>query len=167
MGDSPLLLLDLDDTLCLNKPYGGRHLQLSPRPPDLYQRLWSAPAVDALQQVLREARPQVVLTTSWLSFLDLAAARQLFELTGLESLAHALHPDGEAPQLRGQTRAEAIDTWLRRYARTGRYAIVDDPLSGTGLRRSRHDRSGRVVFCEVDVGLSQVHVPRLLRALTR
>ncbi|KQR49966.1 HAD domain-containing protein [Acidovorax sp. Leaf160] len=164
--DSPLLFLDLDDVLCLNRPYGGRHLQLTPRPPDLYQRIWSVPAIEALQQVLREARPQVVLTTSWLSFLDLAAARQLFELTGLAQLSQALHPDGEAPQLRGQTRLEAIDAWLRRHAWTGKYAIIDDLLSGTGLRRSRHEKSGRLVLCEVDVGLSQVHVPQLLKALT-
>ena len=116
--------------------------------------------------MLREARPQVVLTTSWLSFLNLTAARQLFELTGLAQLSQALHPDGEAPQLRGQTRLEAIDAWLLRHAWTGKYAIVDDPLSGTGLRRSRHERAGRLVLCEVDVGLSQVHVLQLLRALT-
>lgn len=165
--ERPLLFLDLDDVLCLNNHYGGRHLQLDPVPPDLYQRLWSAPAVAALKQVLDEAKPTVVLTTSWLSFMDLAAARQLFSVSGLVELADALHPAGEAPQLWGKTRLDAIDAWLQRHRWSGKYAILDDRESGTGLRRSRHNKAGRVVLCDVGVGFSELLVPKLLNALTR
>lgn len=165
--ERPLLFLDLDDVLCLNSPYGGRHLQLDSLPPDLYQRLWSAPAVAALKHVLDEAKPTVVLTTSWLSFIDLAAARQLFSVSGLVELADALHPDGEAPQLWGKTRLDAIDAWLQRHRWSGKYAILDDTESGTGLHRSRHDRAGRLVLCDAGVGFSEHLIAPLLKALAR
>lgn len=72
---------------------------------------------------------------------------------------------GEALPLPGGTRLQAIDTWLERHGSDQPYGILDDALSGSGLAGSRHDRAGRLVLCEVDVGLLPVHLPQLRRAL--
>jgi hypothetical protein len=73
---------------------------------------------------------------------------------------------GEALQSRGWTRLDAVDAWLAAHWRKEPYAIVDDTLSGTGLVGSSHDRAGRLVLCQVDVGLEPHHLPVLRRALT-
>jgi hypothetical protein len=73
-----LLFLDFDDVICLNKPYGGYDVAAPDKPADLYERLWHAPALSLLRDVIQEHQPQVVLTTSWLRFLLLDDARALF-----------------------------------------------------------------------------------------
>jgi hypothetical protein len=113
-----------------------------------------------------ELHPHVVLTTSWLRFLQLEEAKALFEQTRMPWLADAIHPEGEALQGRGWTRLQAVDAWLAAHWQKEPYAIVDDTLSGTGLVGSRHDRAGRLVLCDVDVGLQSRHISALRRALT-
>lgn len=43
--------------------------------------------------------------------------------------------------------------------------MLDDELSGTGLRDSKLDRAGCVVLCERDIGLHQGHLQSVRRAL--
>lgn len=162
---SPLLFLDFDDVICLNRPYGGYDLAAPDKPTDLYERLWHAPALGLLRTVIHEHRPEVVLTTSWLRFLVLEDAKVLFHRTGAPWLAEALHPAGEALPQPGWTRLQAIDAWLEQHRAEQPYAILDDALSGTGLAGSFHDRAGRLVLCEVEVGLVPAHLEQLRRAL--
>jgi hypothetical protein len=162
----PFLFLDFDDVICLNRPYGGYDVAARERPQDLWEKLWHAPAVALLEGVVTELHPHVVLTTSWLQFLQLEEAKALFEQTRMPWLADAIHPDGEALQGRGWTRLQAVDAWLAAHWQKEPYAIVDDTLSGTGLVGSQHDRAGRLVLCDVDVGLQPHHIPTLRRALT-
>lgn len=89
-----VLFLDFDDVIALGKPYGGHHLLQSPQPDDIHLRLWHKPAMDAVLEVIAQARPYVVLTTTWLRFLDLASARELFRKTNAMPLAEHLHPLG-------------------------------------------------------------------------
>jgi hypothetical protein len=161
----PLLFLDFDDVICLNRPYGGYDLAAPDKPADLYERLWHAPALELLRGVVQEHQPEIVLATSWLRFLLLEDAKVLFQRTGAAWLADALHPAGEALPQRGWTRLQAIDAWLAQYRTQESYAIVDDMLSGTGLSDSSHDRAGRLVLCEVEVGLLPAHIEPLHRAL--
>lgn len=163
----PLLLLDIDDVICLNTPYGGYDVLAREHSADLWSRLWHPPAMALLCELVQATQAQVVLTTSWLRFLQLDAMAELFRRTGVGILADALHPNGEVLPLRGQTRLQAIEAWLQHHGVQQRYAILDDHLSGTGLSGSRHDRAGRVVLCEVDVGLQAHHIPQLERALRR
>lgn len=160
-----VLFLDFDDVIALGKPYGGHHLLQSPQPPDIHLRLWHQPAMDAVLEVIAQARPYVVLTTTWLRFLDLASARELFRKTNAMPLAEHLHPLGEAPQVLRQTRLQAIDSWISGQSWSGPYAILDDACSGTGLLGSPHDRKGRVFLCEPDIGFTAVQVPAVLKAL--
>lgn len=162
----PLLFLDFDDVICLNRPYGGYDLAATERPADLWDRLWHRPALAVLEAFVAARRPRVVLTTSWLLFLQLQEAAALFDRTGAPWLASALHPAGEALQARGWTRLQAIDAWLAAHWRQEPYVIIDDVLSGTGLAGSRHDQAGRVLLCEVNVGLQQHHLSYLVRALS-
>lgn len=161
----PVLFLDFDDVLCLNRPYGGNHLLLQPQPADLHLRLWHPPALAALLEVVERAQPAIVLTTTWLRFLDLSAARGLFNRTNAALLGQRLHPCGEAPQQVGQTRLYAIDAWISVHGQPSAYAILDDTESGTGLAGSRHDAAGRVFFCEVNEGFSTKNVTSVLKAL--
>jgi len=161
-----VLFLDFDEILCLNRPYGGGHLLLRPQPADLHLHLWHRPALAALLEVVERAQPAIVLTTTWLRFLDLPTARELFKRTNAEALANNLHPYGEAPQMVGQTRLQAIDMWMEKYGRPSAYAILDDQESGTGLAGSTHDRAGRLFLCEVGRGFTSRQVPGVLQALS-
>ena len=44
------------------------------------------------------------------------------------------------------------------------FVVLDDELSGTGLRASRLDRDGQVVFCEKNVGLHRGYLSMVRRA---
>ncbi|MDC8771783.1 HAD domain-containing protein [Roseateles albus] len=149
----PLLFLDVDGVLCLSKPYGGHALKT--QPPGIWDLLFARHAVEALNLVMREHAPQVVITSSWLSFLEHGAFDKVFRKTGLSLVADGLHPAWEAPQNANETRCAAIDRWFQEYGWPGEpYVILDDMESGTGLKRSYHDYRGRVVFCDEGVGLS-------------
>lgn len=161
-------MLDFDDVICLSRPYGGSELWLpeAERPADLYERLWHAPASRALLEVMTEFRPQVVVTTSWLRFMQRPAFEALFHATGLGVVADSLHEHWEAPAMRGWTRHTAIESWLTRHYQGEPLVVLDDEFSGTGLKSSRLDRAGCVVLCDGDVGLHAGHLPAIRRALS-
>ncbi len=164
----PTLFLDFDDVIALNeeKGYGGYDI-LAPSPPaDLWERLFSQEATAVLMQVVEEFKPRVVVTTSWLRFLDREGFVQIFQRTGLSCIAQQLHPHWEAVQLRGQTRRQAIDIWMSKHHQGETYVILDDALSGTGLTNSAHQKQGRVILCEVSVGLKFSHLPAIRNALS-
>jgi hypothetical protein len=64
-------------------------------------------------------------------------------------------------------RPDDFDRWLEANHRGEPYVILDDELSGTGLRPSEHDRCGRLVLCKEQVGLHQGHLPIIRAALSR
>jgi hypothetical protein len=162
-----LLFLDFDDVICMNSPYGGYDLfDSSERPADLYERLWHPPAVNALLSVLAEHQPRIVITTSWLRLMERAGFETLFRRTGLSAVADALHDAWEAPAMRDMTRHGAIEGWLHAHYAGEPLAILDDDLSGTGLKGSKLDKLGCVVWCEREVGLHAGHLPQVRRALT-
>jgi hypothetical protein len=162
---SPLLLLDFDDVLCLAAPYGGYDVISKDPPGDLFERLFNPPAVATLNQLLHEFSPSVVVTTSWLRFLERPAFETIFKKTGLPAAADALHTHWEAPQDQGKSRLQAVESWLAKHHEGEPFVVLDDDWSGTGLKGSRLDRQGRVVLCAEHVGLNSSHLPRLRRAL--
>lgn len=162
-----LLFLDFDDVICTNSPYGGYDAFSSDQPPeDLWSRLWNPAAASTLLAILEEHEPSVVVTTSWLRFMDRAGCESLFRRTGLAAVADSLHEVWEAPTDRGATRLMAIEKWLRENFRGEHLVVLDDELSGTGLRGSKFDRAGCVVLCEQDVGLHRGHLPLVRGALS-
>jgi hypothetical protein len=155
----PLLFLDFDDVICINSKYGSKDLAAAPPPPDLWTALFHEPAVATLRLVAEQFHPAVVITTNWLRFLDRDGVEGLFRRTGLDAIADSLHPHWDAPQDRGATRLSAINAWLSKYHRGEALVVLDDELSGTGLRGSSLHRKGCVVLCEVGVGLHRGHLP--------
>ena len=169
MSDRPIILLDFDDVIVLNRPgqFGGYDVIAPNPPPELWSRLFHIPATNALVAALTEHEARVVITTSWLRFMMREGFERLFAMTGLEVLTQSLHDAWEAPQNRGETRAQAIDRWLGTHHRREPYVILDDELSGTGLSRSVHAKQGRLVLCKEDVGLHREHLPLIRAALTK
>ena len=161
----PLLFLDLDDIICLNDPYGGYDVLVPTRPTDLYERLFDARAVEVLVAVIAELNPQVVLTTSWVRWMDRQAFEALFLATGMQVVAEALHRAWEAPQDSRMMREAAIERWLAEHGNGESFAVLDDDRSGTGLRGSPMDQAGHVVLCEVNVGLRVDHLPAIRAAI--
>lgn len=168
MNLRPLLFLDFDDVICLNNPYGGFDVAMASKelPDDLWSKLWHAPAVYALLKVIDINKPRVVVTSSWLQFLDHAGLLKLLEITGLGEIAQSLHDVWEAPQARGQSRHDAIMQWLSQHHVGEPFLILDDFLSGTGLVGSQFERDGRIVLCEIGVGFTVAHIEKANRALT-
>ena len=120
-----------------------------------------------LLDVLERFDPKIVMTTSWLMFLERDAFRAVFNQSGLSAVSTRFHEHWEAPWVRNRTRRDAIDAWLTQHDRGEPYAILDDSLSGTGLKGSPHDKTERVIWCEVGVGLTETQLPQLERALSR
>lgn len=163
----PLLFLDFDDVICLNDPYGGRDLMRAAgeQPPDLWARLWHQASADALLQAIEEHSPRVVITSSWLRFMQRDGIVSLFRRTGLPAVAESLQDAWEAPQDHGATRLQAIEAWLGRHYEGQSMVILDDTQSGTGLRGSKLEKIGCVVLCEVERGLGEQHLPIIRQAL--
>lgn len=166
----PLLFLDMDDVLCLNDPYGGYDVLLasnSDAPDDLWQKLFHPTAKTVLLRVLEEHRPTVVLTTSWIRFIERSGFEAVFKKTGLELLSASLHDAWEAPQLHGQTRCQAIEGWLSKHQAGEPFVVLDDKVSGTGLEGSKLYKAGRVILCDVGVGLQETHLLATRAALSK
>lgn len=164
----PLLFLDFDDVLVLNldgNPGGYDAIAPNP-PPDIWQKLFHAPAVAVLRTVFEEFAPAYVITTSWLQFLHPEGLVQILRRCGLDFVADNLHEQPEAPFTRGRTRADAIAAWLQANHRGEPYVILDDTLSGTGLDQPIWQKGERVVLCDVRIGLLPDHLPAIRRALT-
>ena len=169
MSIRPLIFLDFDDVIVLNGPgqFGGYDVIAPNPPPELWSRLFHVPATQVLVEALTEHGARVVITTSWLRFLMREGLERLFTMTGLAVLNESLHDAWEAPQNRGETRAQAIDRWLAAHHRGEPYIILDDELSGSGLRRSVHQKRGRLVLCKEGVGLHRGHLALIRSALTK
>lgn len=168
-GERPLLFLDFDEVIKLNPEgsFGGYDV-LAPNPPhEMWAQLFHPPAVATLTTALNRWNPQVIITTSWLRFMLRDALVFVLSRTNLEHITGALHASWEAPQNARETRCGAIDRWLAENHLGEPYVILDDHISGTGLRGSRHARAGRVVFCDPNVGLCPEHLPAIEGALTR
>lgn len=164
----PIVFLDFDDVIVLNRPgdVGGYDVIAPNPPPELWSRLFHPPAVQTLVEAITEHHARVVITTSWLRFMLRDGFERIFKLTGFAIVSESLHDVWEAPQNRGETRAMAIDRWLDANHRGEPYVILDDELSGTGLRGSAHEERGRVVLCEENVGLHRGHLRAIRAALS-
>jgi len=164
----PLLFLDFDDVICINSPYGGYDVIAATNgsaPADLWERLWHPPATAALKMIFDEFAPEVVITSSWLRFFDREGVVSLLGKTGLGHVADGLHVAWEAPQDRGATRLDAIESWLAKNHAGQPFVVLDDSMSGTGLRGSRLDQAGCLVLCDVGVGLHKGQLAAVRQAL--
>ena len=161
-----LLFLDFDEIICLSRPYGAYELfDAESKPADLFEKLWHPPAKATLLSIMEELSPRVVITTSWLRLMERKGFVELFSGTGLDPVAAALHEHWDAPTYAGKSRHDAIERWLFAHHAGEPLVILDDAVSGTGMRGSKLDRLGRVVWCEAGVGLHEGHLQQVRGAL--
>jgi hypothetical protein len=165
-----LLLLDIDDVLCLSNPFGVYHARgalsrPNDEPKDIWKKLFHADAVGALQELMTQCRPNVVLTSSWLEVFDRQQFVEVFKLTSLGAVAEALHPHWDAPADLGVSRQVAIARWLEAHHQGEPLLILDDLRSGESLVESEWDAAGHQILCEVDQGFHQGLLPAAIRAL--
>lgn len=169
MNQRPLLFLDFDDVICLNNPYGGYDAKIFAKvdpPKDFWEKLFDKNAKEILISILGEFNPKVVITTSWLRFMDRASFVTLFKKSGLEKVAESLHEQWEAPQLHQWNRFDAIDRWIQKFYEGESFVILDDKESGNKLRGSKFDKDGQLILCDLDVGLTQQHLEIIKLSLT-
>lgn len=167
---SSLLLLDLDDVLCLQRPYGGEDVEQALRypkhaPSDLYERLFARESVEVLRDLMKEFEPQVVLTTTWLRLMDRSHFVHVFTQCRLEMVARSLHQHWAAQQDVGVSRLNAVTGWLRQHHRGEPVVVINDEESGASLIGAPIHKSGRVVLCKVGEGLQRSHIEHARRAL--
>ncbi len=176
----PLLFLDIDDVVCLNRIYSGYDVIRAvsgdhPHPDDVYRGVFDPSACAVLKEVHEAMNGDLryVISSTWREAFTLEQLRDVFGRTGLEFVADALHEAWCTPiQSERGERAEDIRIWMNAFHRGEPFAILDDTYSGVSLKpalvpEAGHPFRGRVVLCEEAVGLLPEHKETLLNALQR
>ena len=175
----PALFLDIDDVLCLNDVYGGFDVMdavngMHEDPDDVFARVFHGPACEALKRVhaALDGRLRYVISSTWRGAMTRPQLHEVFQRTGLDFVASALHPAWSTPQsaLPGQ-RVDDIAAWMDHWHAGEPFAILDDTFSGPTLQpvlaNPLHPFHGRVVLCQERVGLLDEHVEPLVAMLKR
>lgn len=165
MASHPIIFLDLDDVIVLNRGVGFDKHRLDELDPDTCRRLIHAPAGQALMELLEELSPSIVVTSNWVRFTSRLAFERLLRLAGYEQVSLALHESWSAPPRSAATRVEVIEDWLADHHRDEPYCVIDDLDSGSSLLHSVHDKAGRVLLCPVGTGFHHGHLPFVRAAL--
>ncbi len=179
-----VLFLDIDDVLCLNKPYGGfaaiaavtdRHAN----PAAVYRDLFAPAAVRALKRLHDEMTHglRYVISSTWRESFTRCELVTVFRRAGLDFVADNL-AEGDRwrtpPKFRRSRRIDEIAQWLDEHHEGAPFAIVDDTHSGASLlpvllviHPATHPFANRVLLCREAQGLTEAHVPTLVEALQR
>lgn len=162
----PIIFLDLDDVVVLNRTAAFDKHRVHGLAPEVCRQLIHPPAGLALTELLEEFPAKVVVTSQWVRFTSRAALERLLRLAGYKHIALSLHDAWSAPRGSAVTRVQALDAWLAEHHRGEPYVVIDDQASGASLVGSAHDKAGRVLLCHVGVGLHRGHLPFIREALT-
>lgn len=176
----PLLFLDFDDVICLNRTCGGydaiHAVARAAKEPglswddfqELWEQLFDADAGRYLKSLHDEFSPRYVLTTSWWWLLEKDALVEILQRCGLGFVADNLHEEWATPkQMHPNKRVREINFWRRKHPELDEaWVILDDELSGTGLSRLQmKPYRSYIVLCKEGVGLTEVEFNRLRSAL--
>jgi hypothetical protein len=178
----PVLFLDFDDVLCLNQEFGGYDVihalgkvakgvtQLHEFE-DLWTKVFSAQSVVLLTKINAEFNPVFVISTSWRLFMNRPAFHAVLASTKLGFVSENLHSDWQTPvisptpQAWGSPipvlRSDEIRAWLKQNPDCKHWAVLDDELSGSGLRGKHW--GARAVLCKGDVGFGESEFEALRR----
>ena len=175
----PLIFLDLDDVVALNKTVGGYDAALAlgnldskeslEASAELWSELMDQEAVAYLAQIHEEFRPHYVLSTSWAWVMHDEALREVLHRSGLKFISDNLHPDMTTPKgPRPGIRWHEIAAWLHLHPQfADRWVVLDDELSGTGLEDAKQVVATKpfVVLCKANVGITQSEYEQVRAAL--
>ena len=175
----PILFLDFDDVICLNKHFGGydalhaiARLAKEPGlPTDEFQELWEqlfdVQAKAYLKTLHDEFSPLYVLSTSWGRFFGKDALVEVLNRSGLQFVATNLHPHWATPKrMRPDIRAREISNWHGANPEfNDLWVVLDDELSGAGFADWPIQADGPfIVLCKENVGLTEIEYQKLRKA---
>lgn len=170
---SPLVFLDMDNVLCLNKVHhSGQMLkifkQTIPDFPDLWRYLVDAGASENLHLLHAEFKPMYVISSSWATYLDRAQMCEALTRTGLQIVVENLHIEWRTPRARSSSRRDEIEWWLEEHSQPSQpFIVLDDTDSGTGLAYSPLAFDGHVVLCGSGDGFTKKRLDEARTQLQR
>lgn len=171
-----MLFLDIDDVVCLNRPYGGYDVALAlfpnsrgkpTAPPGLWSELFYAPACGHLKRIDEEFAPTYVISSSWARILDDQRLREALVRAGLEFVVDNLHHHMVTPALKGgASRWDEISQWLQGHPEfASKWVVLDDELSGSGLGLEQPTENlPFIVKCRENGGLTEIEYIELRKA---
>lgn len=170
----PVLFLDFDDVICLNRPFGGYDVRFSlgdgsfAMRGELHQNIFDSQAKYYLEQINKEFKPYFVLSTSWRWLFDIFELKTVLETCGLGFVSDNLHPFWSTPKTqRDGLRAAEIKIWLNLYPEFLKsWVVLDDKLSGRGFDFWPHHERNYVVLCQEGVGITAIEYEKLRLALS-
>lgn len=177
----PVMMMDIDDVLCLSSLIGGwdalRAVKRQAADPDAVHRdLFNVQARAAMRRVHEELAGDVsyVISSTWHMFFSRDQLADIFRKTGLDFVAERMQKDQRwrTPVGVGRGgRVGEVAAWLARHDEGGPQVIVDDTYSGptikSALKVESHPFAGRVVLCHENIGLLDRHVAAIVDALRR
>lgn len=102
----PIIFLDIDDVMCLRERYGSYELKMVLRKgyelPDFYEQLFSRRAVEALNTVLAEFQPLVVISSVWATYFSHDEFLDTFEKVGFGQIPCPWQTPTESHLIRSQ-----------------------------------------------------------------
>lgn len=175
----PIVMLDIDDVLCMSVPFNGYDVidVFSGKRTDaelVFQKLFKSDSLEVLRRVHEEMSAELsyVISSTWRTEFDRDQMVRIFNATGASFVADSLRA-GDAwctPVLPGETRAQEINLWLQTHGRSEPFVILDDLYSGKSLLRgqmdSNHPWHQRIILCDECVGLLAQHECAIVAALS-
>jgi HAD domain in Swiss Army Knife RNA repair proteins len=177
MQGRPIVFLDIDDVLCLNRPYSGFDVWQACRakckdPETVLANVFGCEARETLTAVHTLVGPiQFVLSSSWRLDFTRAEIEQVFTCNDLDFVAKSFAGDDSwaTPETRIGRRADEIQAWLATHHRGEPFVVLDDAGSGMELADCTAAPGDplfkRVVLCEVGVGLVKDLLPPIVSTL--
>lgn len=156
----PVVFLDMDDVLCLNRQYTSVQMIMCFQEgrmdwPELWADLVDAAAAANLRTLHEEFAPLYVVSTSWATYLNRAQMCDVFSRTQLQFVIGNLHQEWVTPRARSSSRRDEIDWWLEEFCTGAQpFIVLDDTASGWSLARSPLALDGHVVLCDVGSGFT-------------
>lgn len=177
----PVLLLDFDDVLCINRPYGGFDAKLAlaqlvdvpvdgaAPPSDLWIKLFDVDSKALLAKLDREFRPRYVLTTNWWWHFTYEEVVEVLVRTELDFVRDNLHSDWATPKgCRPASRRNELANWIEANPHDERqWVVLGNELSGTGLGGVAESEADFIVLCRKEVGLTIAEYVKVRARLTR
>ncbi len=138
------------------------------------RRLFTREAREAIRAVVDAMGGDIrfVISSTWREHFNRDEVQTLFEGAGLSFVAERMFDDDRwrTPTLRAQcSRRREINAWMQTHEGRHPFVIIDDLSSGASLASALEDVAdplhGKVVLCQVDIGLSERHVHEIVVAL--
>jgi len=169
---TPILFLDLDDVLCVHDDYNSYQVMMAFRGknlewPELWQHLVNDGARNNLRVLIERFGLQVVVSSSWATYLSREQMTEVFARTGLEFVTVALHAEWATPRARSSDRRMEIEWWLEAHPETSIFLALDDTASGWSLAHSPIALEGHVVLCAPGEGFTGKMLHEAQRLLQR